>query len=433
MALGGGMFSLKNKILPGAYMNFVSARNANASLSDRGICTMPMELDWGVEGKIFEVTNVDFRAKSLEMFGYRYTDKKLRMLRDLFAGATKAFLYRLNTGEKASNKFATAKYSGIRGNAIKISIKKNVDDQQKFDVKTILDAEVVGEQTVASSEELMENHFVTFKSGVALEETVSLPLIGGTNGVVNGQSHQKYLDKIESYSFNTMGVATTDEVVKKLYIAFSKRLRDEVGVKFQTVLYHAAADYLGIINVKNTVTDDENQAALVYWVTGKEAGCAVNRTIQNEIYNGEYAIKAEYKQIELEESIKNGEFVFHNVGNDVCVLMDINSKTSITEDENEVFKENQTIRVIDQIGNDIAVLFNKKYNGKISNTADGRVSFWSDIVKHHRELNRIEAIENFKDEDVTVLPGDAKKSVNVTDHITVVNAMSQLYMTVVVS
>lgn len=61
MALGGGTFLVQNKELPGAYINFVSAANASATLSERGICTMPLELDWGVDGEVFEVTSGDFQ------------------------------------------------------------------------------------------------------------------------------------------------------------------------------------------------------------------------------------------------------------------------------------------------------------------------------------------------------------------------------------
>ena len=69
MALGGGTFTSQNKELPGAYINFVSAASASATLSDRGIATMPLELDWGVEGEVFEVTNEDFQKNSLKLFG----------------------------------------------------------------------------------------------------------------------------------------------------------------------------------------------------------------------------------------------------------------------------------------------------------------------------------------------------------------------------
>ena len=84
MALGGGTFVTQNKELPGAYINFVSAASASATLSERGIATMPLELDWGIDGEVFEVTNGDFQKNSLKIFGYDYTHDKLKGLRDLF-------------------------------------------------------------------------------------------------------------------------------------------------------------------------------------------------------------------------------------------------------------------------------------------------------------------------------------------------------------
>lgn len=55
MALGGGTFLVQNKILPGAYMNFISVAYASATLSDRGIATIALDMNWGPEGKVFTV------------------------------------------------------------------------------------------------------------------------------------------------------------------------------------------------------------------------------------------------------------------------------------------------------------------------------------------------------------------------------------------
>ena len=49
-----------------------------------------------------------------------------------------------------------------------------------------------------------------------------------------------------------------------------------------------------------------------------------------------------------------------------------------------------------------------------------------------QELQNIRAIENFSSDNVTVAQGDTKKAVVVTDYVTPVNAMAQLYMTVYV-
>ena len=435
MALGGGSFTSQNKVLPGTYINVVSAAAASKALSDRGIATMPLELDWGVEGKVFEVESEDFKDSSLKLFGYLYDDPKLTGLRDLFMGANTLYAYRLNGGgEKASNTYATALYGGIRGNDLKTVIMANADETEKYDVITYLGTVKVDTQTVTAANELVANDYVTFKSDAVLEATAGEALTGGTNGTVDGTAHQNYLNKIESYTFNTMGVVTTDDTTKKLYAAFNKRLRDEMGVKFQLVVYRLAADYMGVINVKNKITDaGYSEASLIYWVTGAESGCEINRSCQNKRYDGEFTIDTDYTQNDLKQALKNGEFVLHRVNTDVRILDDINSMVTVSDTCGEVFKDNQTIRVIDQLANDDAVIFNTKYLGTIPNNASGRTALWYDLVKIRKELQRMGAIENFKDSDVTVTAGESKKAVVVASAITVVNTMSKLYMTVTVS
>lgn len=435
MALGGGSFTSQNKVLPGTYINVVSAAAASKALSDRGIATMPLELDWGVEGKVFEVTNEDFQKNSMKIFGYVFDDPKMKGLNDLFLGAQTLYAYRLNGGgEKASNTYATALYGGIRGNDLKTVIMANADETEKYDVITYLGTVKVDTQTVTAANELVANDYVAFKSDAVLEATAGEALTGGTNGTVDGTAHQNYLNKIESYTFNTMGVVTTDDTTKKLYAAFNKRLRDEMGVKFQLVVYRLAADYMGVINLKNKITDaGYSEASLIYWVTGAESGCEVNRSCQNKRYDGEFTIDTDYTQNDLKQALKNGEFVLHRVNTDVRILDDINSMVTVSDICGEVFKDNQTIRVIDQLANDDAVIFNTKYLGTIPNNASGRTALWSDLVKIRKELQRMGAIENFKDSDVTVTAGESKKAVVVASAITVVNAMSKLYMTVTVS
>ena len=436
MALGGGTFVTQNKILPGAYINFVSAAKASATLSDRGIAAMAFELDWGIDGEVFEVTNGDFQKDSMKIFGYDYTHEKLKGLRDLFKNVKTLYAYKLNSaGVKAANTYATAKFGGLRGNDLKVIIQKNTDDATKFDVKTLLDTSVLDTQTVGTAKELKDNAFVVWKKDATLAVTVSTPLTGGTNGeAVTTADYQTFLNKIESYSFNAIGVVSETAAINQLFSAYGKRLRDEMGVKFQTVTFANAADYEGTVNVKNETADEAcSKASLVYWVTGVIAACEVNKSNLNKKYDGEFTVKADFTQAQLENAIKAGEFTLHKVGADMRVLQDINSLVTISDTKGDVFKDNQTIRVIDQIANDLAVLFKNKYLGNVPNDAAGRISLWSDVVKHHEQLQNIRAIEDFKDTDVQVAQGDNKKAVIVSDLVTVVNAMAQLYMTVTVA
>lgn len=434
MALGGGSFTTQNKVLPGTYINFVSAASSTPELSERGIATMPLELDWGKEGSVFTVSSEEFQKNSLTLFGYAYEHEKMKGLRELFRGASTLHAYRLNGGgTKAANDYATAKYSGTRGNDIRIVIQENADNTSMFDVITYLESIKLDTQTVAKADELKSNDYVDFKSEAVLAKTAAKPLTGGTNGTVDGKAYQDYADRIESYTFNTMGIVTTDETVKNMFVSFVKRMRDEVGIKFQVVLYQCAADYMGVINVKNKV-EEENwpESALVYWVTGAECGCMVNKSCQNKKYDGEFNVNTVYTQSELQTAIKAGEFVLHNVNSDIRVLEDINSMVTETDACGDIFKDNQTIRVIDQLGNEDAVLFNTKYLGTVPNNDSGRISLWSDLVKIRQQLQDVGAIENFTDSDVEVTQGNSKKSVVVTGSVQVAGTMSKVYMTITV-
>lgn len=239
---------------------------------------------------------------------------------------------------------------------------------------------------------------------------------------------------LEPYDFNVLCAYSDQSSDASAYITQVKTWRDNLGKKCQLVVYNQTeANHEGIINVVSTVSDaDVPTYALVAWVAGAEAGCAINASLTNALYDGELTVVVDKTQSQLEDCLEGGQFAFHNVYGQVRVLEDINSLTEFTADKGEDFKYNQTIRVVDQIANDIAKLFNTKYLGKIQNNKSGRVSLWADVVAHHKKLEQLQAIENFNPELVTVEQGESKKSVVVNDVITVTNCMAQLYMTIVV-
>lgn len=442
MALGGGVFVTQNKVLPGSYINFVSASRATASLSDRGVAAMPITIPWGVDGEIFTVTNDEFQKNSLKIFGYPYTAPELKGLRDLFINIKEGHFFKLNSGgAKATNTYCDAKYAGTRGNQIQLVVSANeayTEENKLYDFTTWFDGILVDEQFgITTMADLKDNDFVKWKSSATITITAGITCTGGSDGAALEANYQSFLDKLEAFHFNTVGTTSTDATIKGLFANWTKRMRDEVGVKFQCVLYrYANADSEGIISVENKLvgeSDGESETAnLVYWVTGAEAGCEVNKSLTNATYTGEYAVDVDYTQKQLENGIKAGKLMFHKVNDTVRVLEDINTFVSFTDDKNVDFSSNQTMRVLDQIGNDIAILFNTKYLGKVPNDNAGRISLWNDIVKHHQTLETIRAIENFEPERLTVTKGDSKKAVVVTDYVTPVSAMAQLYMTVIV-
>jgi hypothetical protein len=437
MALGGGKWISQNKKLPGSYINFVSAARATAALSDRGTATIPIVSDWGRVGEVVEVTAADFQTNSKSIFGYDFTHPKMKKLRDFFKKIRTGYIYRLGSGgTEAENDYAKARYAGERGNALKVIVAANVDDSAKFTVTLLLDNTVVDTQTAANAAELAGNDFVTWKdTPLALTPTAGTPLSGGASPVITNANHQSYLEAIEPYSFNAIGCPSDNAALIGLYTAFTRRMREEMGINFQLACYNPgnSSDFEGVVDVLNKTTGDDADWSAVYWVTGLLAGTNVNQSATNQVYDGEFIFEVSHSQRQLEDAVRGGKFAFHRVGSDVRVLSDINSLVSLTAEKGEDFRQNQTIRVIDQIGNDIAVLFNTKYLGVVPNDEAGRIGLWSDIVQHHADLQTIRAIENFSDSDVTVGPGNTKRSVVVNDRITPVNAMEQLYMTCVIA
>jgi hypothetical protein len=435
MALGGGIFTSQNKVIPGTYINFVSVAKASATLSERGIVALPLELKWGKDNEVISLESSNFEREALYTFGYSYSAEEMKGLRDVFKNARIIHVYRINSGVKASGEHGEAKCSGSRGNDLAVLVSANVEDETKYDVTTMLGNTEIETQTVNASSQLVDNDFISFNKTVTLTVSANpYKFSGGTEGEVTGERYQAFLDKIESYDFHTLGCLSTTAVIKSLMIAFTKRMRDEQGSKIQTVIYNAdAPDYEGIINVKNAVTDaGANGSELVYWISGAAAACAVSKSNTNKNYDGEYKVNVSFTQLQLEQTIATGYFTLHKVGNEIHVLEDINSLTTVTAEKGDSMKSNQVIRVLDQTGNDIATLFNKTYLGKVQNNEAGRIGLWSDIVTYNKELETLGAIENFTSEDVKVTLGADKKSVTIENAIQPVYAMEKLYMTVLV-
>ena len=211
---GGGKWLVQNKVLPGYYHRFLSASKTGIAISDRGRAAIGLELDWGAEGQIVTVENAAFLKDTKKIFGYSYTDDKMKPLREIFLNATVLYYYRLNGGGvKAAGKWGTAKYSGVRGvrgNDIKIVVSASVDEVGKFDVETYLAEAKVDTQRVAAMSELVDNDFVDWKTDAVLEADAGTSFTGGTNGTVNGEAHQAFLDKAEKVAFHTLACNSND-------------------------------------------------------------------------------------------------------------------------------------------------------------------------------------------------------------------------------
>lgn len=127
MAWGAGAIEQMQQTVPGFYCDI------DVSLSEqpravRGYVAVPVELNWGGDGEVIRVTLDDYQRRTKEIFGYSYGSPELKYIDEVFrGGAVEVYLYRLNSGVKATSDIGTARYSGTLGNEIQVVIEENPD------------------------------------------------------------------------------------------------------------------------------------------------------------------------------------------------------------------------------------------------------------------------------------------------------------------
>lgn len=430
MSLGGGSYIIENKIIPGAYINFVTTTRGNVTLGERGVGVLGLELEWGSGIIIAEKDSIRENCKKL--FGYDYEDKKMICIREFFRHADKLIAYNINKGGIAAEfTYGAAAKIGERGNDLTVVISKNVDNVSEFDVDVYFDSELVDSQTISTAKDYVKNDYIVWKNYTDSIEAGTYKLSGGSTGTVTGSVITDFCNAIECYRFNAVAVIIDDEDIDQIMIEFTKRMREEKGIKFQCVTFNVNGDYEGVVTLYNGGTRNGYEGCYIMaWVCGALAGCAINESLTNMKYDGELEIMISNSDTVSNYAIKYGYFLFHRVDDEIRVLKDINTLRTLTADKGAVLQNNQTVRVCDQIATDVAALFCQYYIGKVPNDKAGRNSLWSELVKYHENLMAIRAIEDFDESDIEVSAGNDKTSVIISESIIPVNVMDKLYMKV---
>lgn len=452
MAFGGGTWVTQNKKLPGAYFNFINTASVGSAMSQRGIVAIALPIG-KAPGTVITVDKADFITNSVDLLGFEYDADEMAPLREIFCKAITTYVYDVGNGTEpveavvavyVSEELTAVTTPGtdtmvVGGHTYTTQPTDTDLPTQMASFVADYNENAIDKDNWGASIDGNTILFTAKTAGALTTLGITAPadttmVTEGKDAIEGDKTTAEVLVGLEPYEFNVICAYTEDESDVEQYISMVEQWRDTYGKKCQLVVYNQnAPDYEGVINVVNTVSDENAPPhALVAWVAGAEAGCGVNESCTNKIYDGEYTVIADKTQRELEECMDNGLFVFHLAYGDVRVLEDINSLTSATANKGEDFKMNQVIRVIDQTGNDIAKLFNTRYNGIVPNDAGGRTSFWGDTVKFFRELEGLRAIENFDSSTLTVEQGATKKAIVVNGTIQPTCAMSQLYFTLYV-
>ncbi|MGX4583366.1 phage tail sheath family protein [Paenibacillus chitinolyticus] len=433
----GGTWTTQNKVRPGTYINVLSDPQTLGTMGDRGTVTFPLTLSWGPAKQVIELqAGEDIKDK----LGYGITDPEMLLVREAFKRARTVLLYRLNAGVKASatksGMTATALHGGKRGNDLTIVIQNNIDDNARYDVKTLLLGSVEDTQTVETIEQLKPNKWIVFSGNGAPEVTAGLPLTGGDDGTATNLDHTDYLDAAEVLDFNTIALPSSDATLKSIYVSFAKRLRDMEGRKIQLVLpNYSLADNEGVIGVKNGVKLSDGTIIpapqAVVWVAAATASAAVNESLTHQAYDDAVDVDIRYTNSQIEAAIKNGEFLFTPSGGRAIVEVDINTFRSYTPTKRKHFSKNRVLRVLDAIANDLKSIFDQYYIGQVDNNSDGRNLFLKEVVKYLGNLQDLNAIKNFDaQKDVQVTEGTDTDSIFISSYVQPVDAVEKVYMKV---
>lgn len=432
----GGTWTTQNKVRPGVYINFQQTRMQSEGVR-RGIVTMPLDLDFGPEQEVIEVTS---QMELSPIFGKELHE--ITPIREALKRASKLLIYRLNpagTGAKATvtqgNLTATAKYTGTRGNDLKVVIEAK---DSKFTVSTFLGTTMMDQQTAVSKVEDLENNaLVTFSGAGALAATAGVSLAGGSNAAVNADAYKAYRDAMEVYYFNTCALyGVTDTAIKEAFKTWVQRLRDDEGNKVIVVAenFHSA-NYEGIISVKNGVILEDGQTVAASqataWVAAATASANTNESLTYDFYDGAVDVNTKLGYTAIEDAINQGHFLFTGYDGKARVEYDINTLHTYSKDKGRMFRKNRVMRTLDAINNEITKVGNDYFIGKISNNEDGRNLLKNEIIKCLQRYENNDSIMNLDTQkDVQVLASQDTDVVVVRIAAQPVDGMEKLYMTV---
>ncbi|MBQ1553001.1 MAG: phage tail sheath subtilisin-like domain-containing protein [Clostridia bacterium] len=112
MALGGGGFTAQNKVLPGAYINFVSANIANATIAERGLAGIAVTFGSGATGTnpFYVMDAAEFYRSGAALFGLAATSDDYIAIAEILAHASRCVIFNLGSvdSEDAATQHAGA-------------------------------------------------------------------------------------------------------------------------------------------------------------------------------------------------------------------------------------------------------------------------------------------------------------------------------------
>lgn len=435
--MNSGRFDkVTGRIRPGTYVNVDSNVSPAVAYASRGSVLIPLVNTWGPHAKLIKIEAADIAAADV-LLGNSVGN--ILLLNEAFKGAGTVLVYNFNKGEKAKatkdGVVITAKYSGTRGNDLKVTCKAKPENT--YILTVILGTSTVEEFEVSSFTDVLsiDSGYVVFSGTGDLADLSSAILEGGTSSEITKADVTDMLDSIENENISAIAFPFTDNDLKAVAVSKVRYLRDNCGKSIQAaVASYDAADYEGVINVTNSYALSDGTELTTAEATAYVAAITAAAT---ELVSNTYKIVADADRVigkksneQAEAAIQSGEFFFTQQGDEVIVEYDINSLHTFTPTRSESFRKNKVIRVYDAVSDTIRDTFppNKLPNSSLGwDLMDG---LCQTILQHFLDEGAIKDVDLAN--DMKVNRGDsAGDSVSFDARIHAVDAAEKLYFTVI--
>lgn len=445
--MAGGTWNAQNKVRPGVYIRFKSSGQMGLTTGERGVVAICEPLSWGPVAQVMEINAGDDMT---QYTGYDITSPNNLFLNEIFKGSnrtdgpSKVLLYRPTASSSSEatvttgSLTVTALYPGIRGNDISIVITELTEPASSFLVSTVVDNEIVDQQTAATIDQLVNNDWVNFSGTGALTATAGSPLVGGADGDVQSAAYSTFLTAIEPYKFDIIIYDGSDSTVQDAMVSFVERIANDAGQYSQLVASGLTnPDSRFVINVESGVTlasgTQLTAAQTTWWVGGAQAGAKYNESLTYAAYPNAVNVSPLLTNSQYIQALESGEFVLFADDGVVKVEQDINSLVTYTQDISEPYHKNRVMRLLNTIANDIYQQFSDGYIGVVNNNDAGRMQFKSAIVGYLLDIQANNGIQNFEAEDVEVLAGQSIDAIVVNIAIMPVDSVEKIYLTITVN
>lgn len=203
----------------------------------------------------------------------------------------------------------------------------------------------------------------------------------------DSSTYNDALKRLGSKKWNYLAIPGIEEADVSDIASWIKSKRENDKKTFKAVLPNIDADHEGIINftTKDIVAEGKTYSASEYTarIAGILAGLPFTRSATYFVLNEVESIDESETP---DEDIDNGQLILINDGENIKIGRGVNSLVTTTTEKTEDFKKIKVVEVMDMIMDDIRDTFNDHYVGKVPNTYDNQVLFFTSVNAYFKDL-----------------------------------------------